>query len=339
MTDILFYLSFAFFIIVMTGLPLFVLWILPIAYIVWNLINIRRFTGVFRYESVFWLFIKTFSPFAIICLIFARQSFEAYSLPFAIAFLISAVILMRMSRQSLNVQQDIRFKAMVLLPVLAAGIVGMIIASRQILGLFGWIIHTIYFGIIAQVLMLIINVLVYIFTFLSRFITFNILDRIAGQGGEAPPMEMGIPPQEDIILAENMYDISQYINAFFAVLAIALAVFLLVKLFKKFKVQQIVTPAAIPQYSFISPVTKTKKRTSIGPFRKQYRKFLQLCWSQGVANHPGLTSADYARLSKIGEDAEQLRNIYIEVRYNEKIPSKSEISFAKELYRRMKATR
>ena len=335
-TDVLFYLSFAFFIIIIADLPLFILWILPAAYVIWNLINIRRFTGVFRYESIFWLFLKTFIPFAIICLIFARQSFELYSLPFAVAFLLSAVVLMRTARQSPDVQQDIRFKAMALIPVLLAGIAGLIVASRQVLGIFGWIIYTIYFGIIAPLLMLIINVLVFIITFLSRFISFNFLDRIDGQMGEIPPMEMGIPPQEDIVLTESAYNIGQYLNMFLAALAIATVIFLLVKLFKKLNVQQLAPRASIPQHSFTSPIIKAKKRAPIGSFRKQYLKFLQLMWRQGVAKQPNLTSADYARLSEMGADAEQLRDIYIQVRYNEKPASKADVSFVKELYRRRK---
>jgi len=323
----------------MANLPSFILWVLPSAYVIWNLINIRRFTGVFKYDSIFRLFLRVYTPFAVACLVFARQGFEAYSLPFAIAFLVCAVVLMRISRQSPDVQQDIRFKAMALLPVLLAVATGLILASRQVLGILGWILHTIYFGIIARVLMLIINALVFVFTFLSRFISFNILDRLAGRTSEALIMEMGIPPEEDIVLRYSDYDLSQYVNMFFAALAIALAIFLLIKLFKKLNIQQLAPRTTIPQYTFSSPITKTKKKASIGSFRKQYRKFLQLCWRQGVANQPNLTSADYARLSEMGVDAEQLRDIYIEVRYNEKLASKADVSFAKEVYRRMKTMR
>jgi len=337
LTDILFYLSFAFFIVTLANLPAFVLWTPPAAYVVWNLINLRRFTGIFKYDGIFRLFLKAYTPFALICLVFARQSFEANSMPFAIAFLVCAVVLMRIVRQPPDIQRDIRFKAMSLIPVLLAVMAGLIIASSQVLGIFRWILYTIYFGIIAPVLMLAINLLVLFISFLDSLVDFSLSDWIAQRAGEPNIMEQGIPPQEEFYPIYRTSDPSPYINAVLAILAIALAVFLLIKLFKKFNVKQLAPRGVIPQYSFTIPTIKTKKRAHIGPLRKQYRKFLQLCWRHGVAKQVNLTSADYARLSEMGADAEQLRDIYIQVRYDEKTATKSDINFAKELYRRMRA--
>jgi len=347
--DLSFYFTFANFIAVVFELPAVILFLPPVVYLVYSIVTILRSKHYkkqgqpvyqFAYEGVFTLYLKLFIPFALIMILFARSTFETASLPFAIIFLTTAIILLRMMRQPPQVRKEWRFRLLNLFPIVCVFLAGITITSRQFFDLSGTILSAIYFNVIIPILlalgMAIAFVLSPIFWLLSP----------ALQEGSPPQVGYGGEPDQWIEVETVSWSpmLADVLRAFMAVVVILLAVYLLVKLFRRITEQQLGTVnmgGVIQRYIAVEnkKAAKNKSRGSTGQLQRYYRRFLRLCWKNGITREIYMTSADYEALStrrfQLGDTAARFREFYIAVRYGKKEATSEDIASSKKLYNRI----
>lgn len=340
--DICFYFTFANFIATVFSVPPAINLGIPIVYMVYSILSFRKFTGQFDYASIFILYLKLFLPFAFFAIIFTRAYFEAASLPFALAFFISAVILMRITRHHSQVWGQLKFNLIHWLPVSALLILGVLVTSRQMVSLMGLLLSGLYFNVIVPILMFLGFVIAVILSPLVYWLSSSPEAAAMAEtlgAGEGQPFEQlevaGIPA----VIVEGLWAL--------AILAmILLAAYLLMKLFRKLTEYHVAVADVEGIIQTFVPVTgekdaKRQKQGQARQLRKYYRKFLQLCWKNGMPSAVYMTSADYEQCAVerfgLGDEAAALRDIYLPARYGGKAVTNADIVSMRKWYKRVKA--
>ena len=349
--DLSFYFTFANFIAVVFRLPSVILFLPPAFYVIYSFITIikrnrsSKSSGQFThnqivYEGVFTLYLKLFIPFAFVMILLASPYFETASLPFAITFFTSAIILMRMMRQQPQIRKQLRFQLLNMFPVVCILLMSIAITSRQFLGIGGALLSGIYFNVIAPILLALGVIIAFILSPLFWILSPLVQDGPPVQGGYADGYdysEVEIIPWHPVLV--------EALRAVVIVAAAMLAVYLLVKLFKKLTEQQLFTASGggiIQKYISLDERKPAKDRSSgpIGQVRKYYRRFLRLCWKNGIPGEMHMTSADYESLStarfNLGDEAVEFRDIYVAARYGGKEVTQKDIASVKKLYQRIR---
>ncbi|MCL2421566.1 MAG: hypothetical protein FWD03_06885, partial [Defluviitaleaceae bacterium] len=319
--DICFYLTFANFIAVAFGIPISIIAAPPIAYIIYSIITFRKFTKTshFDYETIFILYLKLFLPFAFFAIIFAYPHFESASLPFALAFFITAIFLMRMTRQPPQIRNQMRYKLMNLIPITAIFMLVLAITSRQFLGLGGIFLYELYFNVILPILMFLGMAI--------AFILYPLVYWLSQRPESTSIMEQMAEGEAEYFnqpgVSETAAAIADGLQAIFILGLILLAAFLFIKLFRKLTEYYAKSAAAEDIGLEYLPVSqhkpaKIQSKGKARQLRKYYHKFLQFCWKNGIPNEQYMTSADYERLSAsqfgLADEAAQLRGVYLPVR-------------------------
>ena len=339
--DIFLYLSFSSFVIAILNPP-FAIWLLallvvPVIYIIYSIVTIGEYTGQYEYAAIFKRFLKVYFFFSLFAVTVARNFFESASLPFAILFTITAVTLMRTTRNQEHIQKQLRFRLLNLIPIFFVLAAGFIVSSRQFLGLSAWLLSVTLvplIQVIALAMALILHPIIYWFVTIAGW-EVQIATEYYGTDGGA------IMASDHIINTENFNNFS----AFVTIALIAFAFYLIYLLFRKLAVRQAeltFTEGITQQYEAImyDKPGKEQLQGNLLQFRKYYRRFLRLCWKNDIPHDVHMTSADYeyhsAEKFDIASEAKDLRNFYIPVRYGEKEVTKADINHIKSLYRRIK---
>ena len=326
--DVSFFLSFA----NLFSLHIAVLVTPIVIYAVYYLIKLRRTDGYFEYNHIFRLFLMLYLPFYIFASFFGRQEVETRSLPFALIFLLSSVALMRTSR--IQASGQFGLKLINLLPILIIPTLGFVVINAVLL------IPFLYFNIVVPVLLVLIVVLEFILTTL-----------FSGMANRIEPIQLpGTAPVADTspFLPNYGYTGLPAWASFFAIglmiLALVLVSPMLIRLFRQIfgaRWVDLKNEGKVSQeYLSLVKTTKGQKRGSLKHVRKYYRKFLLLCWRNGIPNECYMTSADYERLAgkkfELADEAAKLREMYVPVRYGNRELKREDGLLAKDLYNRMK---
>ena len=351
--DLSFYFTFASFIAAVFALPGIILFLPPAAYVIYSVIAILKWNHSsknsklsgqfvhkqFAYEGIFTLYLKLFFPFAFVMILFARSYFETASLPFAITFFTSAVILMRMMRQQPQVRKQLQFRLFNMLPIVCVFLAGIALTSRQFLNLSSMILSLIYFNVIAPILLALGMAIAFILSPL-----FWLLSPVLQEGAPVHEGYMGDYDYQEG--AESaLWTELEVLRSLAGMVLVLLVVYLLVKFFRTLMVQQLRVASVgdiIQKYVSVyeEKPAKGRSRGPVGQVRRYYRRFLRFCRKNGVPSEMYMTSADYESLSterfNLEDEAARFRDIYIAGRYGGKEVTQNDVASAKKLYQRIK---
>ncbi|MCL2399421.1 MAG: hypothetical protein FWC91_06735 [Defluviitaleaceae bacterium] len=342
LADIFFYLTFANFFVIAFGVPFNVILVPPIIYIIYSIAIHSKFSTSFEYSHIFSLYIRMFIPFALIMILIARSIFETASLPYALGFFTTSVVLMRLLRQQTQVQKRFWYKLINLLTIVAVVFGGFIISSRLALNIITTVLSTLYFYIIVPGFLLFLRLVLFIISplveFLLRFIDHeNPEDLLELYGGSTENVEAFI---FDVTIATA---ITGAIALFFIAAVVYFVSGLNFSQLIKFTVKTNSTEEIFRQFIPATKKAKISKKwdnSTQWQLQKQYRKFLQLCWKNNIPKATHLTSKDYQQLVtakfKTEEASIALREIYIPVRYGEKAAERVDVISAGKLNAQIK---
>ena len=302
-------------------LPDFALILPAMAYLGVSVYRLRQLPDAFSYSETFFLFAKLYLPFLFIQLVMGMLArLEAVSLPYALIFFISAIVLMRMLRHGRETIEQSRFRVMSIVQVIGVVVLSALFGNMVFLGLCGSLLRMVYFDIIAPLLTVVLIAFIFILSPL-----FYLLGMIPRSTNEAIELDGQFTAE---VLEDSMERLpSASYNAIKAILivaAVVLGVYLLILLFRKLSDyrEQTISPPGLRESRYAVPVAaRPPGRVSAAgdPVRDVYRKFLIHCRKIGIERLPYRTSADYGRLTESRfdspEQAGEFRSLYLDVRY------------------------
>ena len=328
------------FFIVPFGLANFLLFLPAFVFIAVSIYNINKMPPSFGYSGVFFLFLKIYFPFFLLVIALQmRHQLEVSSLPFAIVFLASSVILMRILRLGPEISSRPGFRTMNFLNVFAVLLLGLFLGSRAFTNFIGFLIGTFYFNIFAPILIILVTGFIYILWPLLALFR-RLFGRRINVDNETYADEFAFAPQEELFFQEasGNFEALKFILSLVFFILLAYLIFRLFRRLLSYSVKtqgQTVTPG---QRFFLSGDKKISSRWFYpeNPIRETYRKFLGLCRKAGIERQAHFTSADYeTRTREIiasPYEAAQFRSMYINARYGEKSVSSGDKRKMRELF-------
>ena len=309
------------------------------AYVVYYVYSLPYDVSSMEYSATYNLYFTIAFPVSIIVFLLNKEIFEKTGIPYALMFIVSSIVLMRMLRHDKDILNQTRFKIMNTLSVLSVMAIGALAGSKQFLGFIGNIIKTIYFTFIVPVITFLFMVLMYVLTpVFNLFSTEPIalefdydqlnLDSAYDAFKDVEPNEAGI----SLVIFRTIFFVSLFL----------IAVYLLYRLFKHFTTRYEARPSVSRQERIFLDKGKLKKKEPRinHQIRLIYRKFMKLCAANGIIIYPHSTTEDIAKQAGnvLGEKDSSflLRNIYIESRYGEVSPTKENIKQSQEIYNKLK---
>lgn len=298
-------------------------------YLAVSIYRINRMPASFDYSGIFKIFLAAFLPFFVIMFtirgFYTTQgrtiSHDEVVLPFAFIFVITSILLMRITRHGPEIFSQPRYILMNSLHIIALVVLGVILGSRTFIDLFGFVIRTLYFEVILPILIFLIMGL---FTLLGPL--FNRIN----------PLELRLEGREagdGYTTWEEMLDLDfsaperlPVLRSFLILLGITLIVYFVYRALKKlleYK-EQTVSPSGHNGRFSLPPQVKpvTLKFFTNNPIRETYRKFLRICRKTGIKSQAYNTSADFETFTKMRfespDEAALFRSLYINTRYGEK---------------------
>ena len=318
-----------------------VVWVVPAAvYVVYAALHYRKFVINIKHRPVFVMYYKVFAMFSLIVFFADRQFYQTVSLPIALVFFLSSVILLRLTRHEERAQRQFSYKLISSWPVIALFAAAILFASAWFTGLLGTAISVIYFNLIIPLLNIIMRVVIFLIApFFNRRM---VRDFVFDYNGQAP--------EEAYVWARPYYEPEH--GAAYTVLMlifIAAAIILIVFLFKKLleRVPALFAEEGVKQ-EYI-PLDTNKKQRSVrqkNKLRRVYYKFLAKCRKNGIQSENYYTSETYQQLATerfgMDNDLKKLRDIYLPVRYGgnpEAQASKEDVDFARKLVAKLRVLR
>ncbi|MCL2165914.1 MAG: hypothetical protein FWH49_01285 [Clostridiales bacterium] len=287
---------------------------------------------MFSYSENFLFFLRTYLPLMVLALLMGgKAGLEPASLSFAFVFLTASMLLMHMLRHNPETLSQARFQCMTAIQAVAVILSGVLFSSRAFFSFCGWVLRTMYFGIIAPILVLLIRAILFVLTPLLL-----LLERLPQLGGDREETEiltdMGLFEDELADLPAGRYDL---LKAFLYLAIIALVLYLVYQLFKKLSnyggesADQ--TGAGMQRYVLPADQQPEERGKAVRhPVRAVYRNYLIQCRKKGIQKENHMTSADFERLTRAHfqnpEAADAFRSIYIRARYGEKDTDRIEIN-------------
>jgi len=315
-----------------------------IAYTVYYATTLPYNIKTVGYTKVFRLYMCIVLP---ICLFFAVNStfFGAFLSgalgPYLLMFTACGIVLMRMIRHDTEILLQTRFKIMNAIGVAGVIIVGAFLGSPQGVQVMSTVFSFLYFRVLIPIIYLIFMIVGFIlFPILSLFgfeewdVYFPMAD-----GGDM----YGVPGDIEVYTLERGW--SYYIALIVVIIIIAVVAFYVLRAMFRFLTEKSIirdgTPVIIERVFLGDDKGAKKKEPRVNhQIRQVYRKFLKLCEKKGITLHQSLTTKDisdaYGAAAKDSESPDRLREIYIESRYGEKIPTTADVKECRELYNRMK---
>ncbi|MCL2126125.1 MAG: hypothetical protein FWH33_09095 [Oscillospiraceae bacterium] len=317
--------------------------LLPV--IVYTVISVRKLTSIpetFSYNRIFFLFLKLYLPFMIAFWAFGgRNHLEAASLLFAFVFLVLSVMLMRMLRHTPETLAQRRFKIINISEVVVVVAVGVALGTKSVLSVLGAALRLLYLNVISPLLWFLFTCVVYILTPL-----FNLIGPFKTK--ERPPIELEMAGMDEMLDEEIDFTnvrAQEVIKAVLIIIGIALAILLIIKLFKRIMAfdegetdssQSGTARSSIPD----APAPHKRRHAGDNHVRAIYKRFIIAGQRHGIDRLPGMTTADYKNMMLQNfdsvADAETFRNIYIDVRYGEKEPGKDDPKKMRDIFTAVK---
>lgn len=308
---------------------------LPIIYIIYSVIFNNTFRKI-EYAPMFKLYGGLLAAFMMfIIFVEAGPLFATYMLPFISTFIIGSIALMRLSRHDEDAISSHYIK------IANIVYIGLVILGAVVVG---FNLRTIYFRIIYPIIIFPIMGLVrlfgwsfgWLYGFIDRFETAQVpTDERIELEGYQQYME---DPEPSIVT----YIIISAVYIIVAAILIAIIVLVIKKVKDNSHRGDKLKKLDSNQTRFnLSKRERSKLAKAIenNQVREIYRKFLLLCKKRGIPFAKYTTSLDVERRS-IAEfkdfDPNEMRDIYINVRYGEKEYDKDDLDGIKKVYKNAK---
>jgi len=299
----------------------------------------------FNYAETFQIFLGLFLFFYLLLSLLGMSEFVAIPfdfLFFALTFLITAIMFMRMSRHDEAVLRQRKFKILNSLPFLSIMVITLVISSDFIMTKLGLLLR-LFLNLVAAIILPILEFLIFII-----FIPIGFIMRILGFGSPAidlsaytPSLQQGIDGiYENSGNPQEMHPIIPLI-AFIIVFLVIAGLFYWMLSQKKslYLAGGEIDEVRISLDDGLARKSRNRKRSVENQIRETYRKFLVLIQKKNikVLNHD--TSADVE--NKIFENydsklSSRIRDLYIMVRYGGKEITKEDVRNVKTLYSELK---
>ena len=294
----------------------------------------------YDYTRIFRLFIYIFIPFFVMFFVLKqRYALSTTAVPIGLAFVSASILLMRMLRHDEAVLRERKFMVRNLLSVAGIIVLSLALGSQTFFAFLRSMLAFMYTKFIVPILMYSIMGIIYVFSWIISLFTSG-----EARSFKKDPLQLNL--MLDMSYSEDLDEVrsgigGQIFDYVMYTLAAALVIFLIIRIFKALSRKSI---ADARQASYnetrsnidVPKAPKVSRRSPDGRVREIYRRFLLLCNERGMGQEPHYTSSDVARISSImfnkPQESQQLRDIYIKVRYAEENPSASEIKNAKALY-------
>ena len=321
--------------------PANVLMLIPACiYMALALLRPNQGTSHHAYLVVFKTFAKLFIPYLLIALLFGQQAaVENGSVLFAMTFLASAVVLLRILRHDDEVINERRFRLLNIIYISGAVVIGPILSIND-------------FIVLRTLGRLYTDIIVPAFVFLVSGI-FNLVNALLQN------LYLWNPPEEEAGEVLDMFGVFDaweeagagiwarvvgyivYVIIILVALAALLGIVLLI--IRKVRAMLARTEQTLPGYSesrtaigaVSAPSAQKRRGRQPNQVREIYRKFLNLCERRDMDIKPFMTSHDIADAATEHFSQPQLkalRDIYIKVRYADADYTKEDIKQAKDIY-------
>ena len=285
-------------------------------------------------------------PFMLIAGLFAMDfgRLSACTLPHAVLFLSSSVLLLRMLRQKPSVLRDRRFLFANGAAASGALLAAMLLSSKAFLGAVSSALGALWSLLVTPLLAVITAAAMLVYWLFSLLLA----GKLAENNGQE--LQVDLRSAEEILEEAGISgDGHPVLAALFAVLMAAFIVYVIYRLFRRLRpaAGALKTGAVLEQRSFLAR-GEEGRRPGLGfllggspedRVRRRYAKVLKLCERKGAQGLAGATTRQQMQIGKIvlpgcEEDLEALRTLYLAARYGEKTDSEA-AKEADRLYRRL----
>ena len=309
--------------------------LLPICvYLIYNSVNPLVSVGWDENVSRFKLFIKIALALTIVSpVIGLRYYLESSLLPYAMMYFICSVVMLRMARHDENVLSDMKYGAMTLISVLTIFVLGFIISLEIAL-----IVSFIYF-----------TLLVPIFAVIIAGVVWLLRDFEPGTPRWVMPYEVDdfgatfalLEWLDEYVWPAARFDgMNNVLRVVLIVLILAGIMYFVIRLFssreREHKTASAGTMREIRNAVEASTTVRRKYRRRNNQIREIYRKLLIKCRAAGMSITGNMTSLDIERIAQKKFNCPQtseLRDMYVQVRYNNAEFTKQDVIRAKALYK------
>jgi len=303
----------------------------------------------FHYAGVFKLFLLIFSWFVILTIVLGGAAHIVFELPsdtllFAISFLLSSIVFMRLVRHDESVLTQTQFKIMNTISVVGIMVGAVLLSMDRFLIFAGRMINFIFLNFLAPVLDFVIWIVLTILQFILRAIRLDIIVGDTRHTRFQLAIELPMPSAEMQELYEEVQEGSGLPNIFTFIIAVLL-IFLAIQVFKM--LTKLRPPFSSDhdveeeRFSLDDEARKKRRfrRRNESQVREVYRRFLVLLKKKEVNVPLHLTSDEIEDLVVAKFDSEKssdLRDEYIRVRYREDTCTDDDVKRIKGLYKEIK---
>lgn len=333
-------------------IPNLILLIPLLIYLLWS--APKREDGVldFDYASVFWLFLAIFGFIFVLSLMLGAwvdQIDERFQdgVVFALMFLLMAINFMRLIRHDALVLKQFKFKVMNTISLIALLIAVIFMSNQRVLNfvfsIISFVITTLWHYVLGPIILFIFWLIMLVVTLLSHLFSPSGFADMA-----LPDMQMMMGPSEiDTLDAMSYGNEHPLLRTILIVIGGLIGIVMLVCLFKtltaKLSSTMMQTDDVTEERISLDRDGKKNKRkfgrNKENAIRETYRDFITLLEKAKISVPLHLTSEEIHQLTVAkftSKYSEQLRELYLRVRYKQAIFTKAEVKRAKELYKLIK---
>ena len=319
-------------------------------YLFWSMPKPDERIWQFDYQPAFRLFLKIYGGLLGVLLAFMLLSggayglahiervFSADSILFAIMFLLSSTMFIRMKRHDEAVLKQTRFKVVNAIPFIGMLFGAILASSDRVISSVLFLLHFIWFGIVLQIFNLIARLLMMIPDF-----AINRVDSSNEAAMILPTEEMELE-----LLVPDFLDLRESIEVadgtWFTIFLIIMGVIALIIIFKILS-KKVGSPdvrddgVEEERFALDDPKDKKHRRRNENQVREIYRTFLELIKEKGVDLKLYSTSGEIetqiaSRFNS--KKSRELREKYIQVRYRGDSYTKDDLKRVKGLYKEIK---
>lgn len=332
--DLSFYFTFA--LIVSDFVPT-IFWTAPaLLYVVYFIVSCKRNMGrEVYYRPAFMLYLLLLGLYMFLLLVTTSGDIFRHTLPFIFLFFASSISLMRFVRYEPGVQAGMYAKLISTVPIGAAFILAVLLATEWFRGVLGWV----YTHIFANAILLFGRVIFFIIRPIANWLYHNVDERhiVEPQGEGEPTDYLGLmeelPSRAEPVLMRTAFVV-------FLVLIALIVLYVLKVAIRSYMAT--VASGSIDQEYIPLPVAKTKRVRTKNKMRRVYRRFLVKCWKKGIFKTEFYTSDAYEQLAieRFGkeDDLKVFRQLYLPVRYgdmHQQDVAPHDLDFAKKVVSRL----
>ncbi len=294
----------------------------------------------YQQKDIFSIYWKVFIVFALFAaLLGARSAVTAIAIPAGLICMACSVLLQQTLRHDPEVYCQPRYQVISIVVIGAVCVCALFLSSSAFLNACLRFLQIIYNRVIAPILMAIVYVIIFIINGIVQLISlFHINISTSSEGLEIDMS--GFSARDVLGIEEDVVTDGQILERILIAIAIIAAAVILILLFRALSRRtrsQSPEPERKETRTSIqrnSPSASENATGSVARVRTQYKKFLKLAFQQSVQPDKSDTSAEINRKYRHIFDShatEELRDLYIEARYNGKATNE-DAQRAKKLY-------